>query len=92
MKRQLLSGPYLLWMALFTIIPLVIVLYYAFTDSLTGAFTLKNVASLGTYLPIFLRSVWLSAISAVICLLVGYPVAWTIAQAKPSSSASSTCW
>ena len=45
MKRQLLSGPYLLWMAIFTIIPLVIVLYYAFTDSITGAFTLKNIAS-----------------------------------------------
>ena len=84
MKRQLLSGPYLLWMAIFTIIPLVIVLYYAFTDSITGAFTLKNLASLSTYLPIFLRSVWLSLLSALICLVVGYPVAWTIAQAKPS--------
>ena len=31
MKRQLLSGPYLIWMGLFTVIPLVIVLYYAFT-------------------------------------------------------------
>ena len=84
MKRQLLSGPYLIWMGLFTVIPLVIVLYYAFTDSLTGSFTLKNIASLGTYLPIFLRSVWLSLLSALICLVVGYPVAWTIAQAKPS--------
>ena len=84
MKRQLLSGPYLIWMGLFTVIPLVIVLYYAFTDSITGAFTLKNIASLGTYLPIFLRSVWLSLLSALICLVVGYPVAWTIAQAKPS--------
>ena len=84
MKRQLLSGPYLIWMGLFTIIPLVIVLYYAFTDSITGSFTLKNIASLGAYLPIFLRSVWLSLLSALICLVVGYPVAWTIAQAKPS--------
>ena len=84
MKRQLLSGPYLIWMGLFTVIPLVIVLYYAFTASLTGSFTLKNIASLGTYLPIFLRSVWLSLLSALICLVVGYPVAWTIAQAKPS--------
>ena len=83
MKRQLLSGPYLIWMGLFTVIPLVIVLYYAFTDSITGAFTLKNIASLGTYLPIFLRSVWLSLVSALICLVVGSPVAWTIAQAKP---------
>ena len=55
MKRQLLSGPYLIWMGLFTVIPLAIVLYYAFTDSLTGSFTVKNIASLGTYLPIFLN-------------------------------------
>ena len=43
MKKQFLSGPYLVWMALFTVIPLVIVLYYAFTDSITGGFTLKNI-------------------------------------------------
>ena len=37
MKRQFLSGPYLVWMFLFTLIPLAIVVYYAFTDSVTGA-------------------------------------------------------
>ena len=42
MKRQFLSGPYLVWMLLFTLIPLAIVVYYAFTDSLTGSFTLQN--------------------------------------------------
>ena len=80
MKRALLSGPYLLWMALFTIIPLLIVVYYAFTDSITGSFTFANIAALGDYLPIFLRSVWLAVAAAVICLLLGYPVAWFIAQ------------
>ena len=84
MKHRFLSGPYLIWMGLFTVIPLVIVVYYALTDSITGSFTMKNLASLGTYLPIFLRSLWLSLISALICLVVGYPVAWTIAQARPS--------
>ena len=83
MKRQFLSGPYLLWMLLFTLIPLAIVVYYAFTDSITGAFTLKNMASMGAYVPSFLRSVWLAVISAIICLVLGYPVAWCIAQTKP---------
>ena len=83
MKRQFLSGPYLVWMFLFTLIPLAIVVYYAFTDSVTGAFTLKNMASMGSYLPIFLRSVWLAVVSAIICLVLGYPVAWCIAQTKP---------
>ena len=83
MKRQFLSGPYILWMVLFTIIPLAIVVYYAFTDSITGGFTLKNIASMGTYMPIFLRSIWLAVVSALICLVLGYPVAWCIAQTKP---------
>lgn len=85
MKRAFLSGPYLIWMALFTIIPLVIVLYYAFTDAITGGFTLRNLAAIVDYLPIFLRSVWLAVVSAVICLVLGYPVAWCIAQTKASS-------
>ena len=83
MKRQFLSGPYLVWMFLFNLIPLAIVVYYAFTDSVTGAFTFRNLASMGSYLPIFLRSVWLAVVSALICLVLGYPVAWCIAQTKP---------
>ena len=84
MKRNGLLWPYVAWMTLFTLIPLGVVVYYAFTDSLTGAFTLANLSHLGTYLPIFLRSIFLSLASSAICLLVGYPVAYTIAQARPS--------
>ena len=40
MKNKLLAGPYLVWMILFTLVPLGIVVYYAFTSSTTGAFTL----------------------------------------------------
>ncbi len=84
MKNRFLAGPYLLWMAVFTLIPLGIVVYYAFTDSITGAFTLENLAKIGIYLPIFFRSMGLAAIACVICLIIGYPVAWCIAKASPS--------
>lgn len=84
MKRKSLAAPYLVWMAIFTIIPLGIVIYYAFTDSATGAFTLANVARIGTYWPILLKSVWMAAAAAVICLVVGYPVAYYIAGRKPA--------
>ena len=57
MKNKLLAAPYIVWMVLFTLIPLGIVFYYALTDSMTGQFTLANLASIGTYLPIFLRSI-----------------------------------
>ena len=82
MKNKLLAAPYLVWMAIFTLIPLGIVVYYALTDSVTGGFTLENLSGLGVYLPIFLRSIFLALVSAVISLLVGYPVAYCIANAK----------
>ena len=80
MKSKLLAGPYLLWMLIFTLVPLGIVVYYAFTDSITGGFTLENIAKMGTYLPIFFRSIGLAAVASIICLLIGYPVAYYIAS------------
>lgn len=69
-------------MIIFTVIPLGVVVYFAFTDSITGAFTLANMARMGTYLPIFMQSVWLALIASAICLLIGYPVAYYIAQSS----------
>ena len=85
MKNKWLSGPYVLWMVLFTLIPLGVVVYYAFTDSVTGAFTLANLANFANYWPIFLRSIWLSIFATLICLLIGYPVAYFIAHCKPTT-------
>ena len=82
MKNKFLAGPYLVWMLIFTLVPLAIVVYYAFTDSVTGAFTLANLGRMGTYLPIFLRSIGLAAIASLICLIIGYPVAYCIASAS----------
>ena len=76
----LFSTPYILWMIAFTMIPLGVVGYYALTDPDTGAFTWSNIAELGTYMPVFWQSIWYSLISAFICLLLGYPVAYYIAQ------------
>ena len=89
MKSRWLSGPYVIWMILFTLIPLGVVFYFAFTD-LNGGFTLANLAGMGAYLPIFLRSVGLSLISALICLVIGYPVAYCIAQALISAVPEAT--
>ena len=83
MKNKLLAAPYIVWMVLFTLIPLGIVFYYALTDSMTGQFTLANLTAIGSYLPIFLRSIWLSLFASLICLVIGYPVAYFIAQCKP---------
>lgn len=82
-KSVLLSTPYILWMVAFTLIPLGVVVYYALTDPATGAFTWGNFQSLGIYLPVFWDSILYSLISALICLLLGYPVAYYIAHRTP---------
>ena len=79
----LLSTPYILWMVVFTLIPLGVVGYYALTDPDTGAFTWSNLRELGTYLPVFGQSIVYSLISALICLVLGYPVAYYIAHRGP---------
>jgi spermidine/putrescine transport system permease protein len=83
-KNVLLSTPYILWMVIFTLIPLGVVVYYAVTDHVTGMFTLGNLKELGTYLPVFWQSILYSLISAFFCLLLGYPVAYYIAHRSPT--------
>ena len=79
----LLSAPYILFMVIFTLIPLGVVGYYALTDPATGAFSFTNIKGLGMYLPVLGQSVGYSLISALICLLLGYPVAYYIAHRSP---------
>ena len=76
----LLSTPYILWMIVFTLIPLGVVAYYALTDPATGAFTLGNVKDLNMYWGVLWESILYSLVSAFICLLLGYPVAYYIAH------------
>ena len=82
-KPLLISTPYILWMLAFTLIPLGVVGYYALTDPDTGALTFSNLAQIMEYLPVLWKSVWYSLISAFICLLLGYPVAYYIAHRGP---------
>ena len=79
-KSVFLSVPYILWMVIFTLIPLGVVGFYALTDPDTGAFTWGNLQNLAMYLPVLGQSVGYALISALICLLLGYPVAYYIAH------------
>ena len=92
MQRALLA-PYSAWAALFVVVPLVFVAYYAFTDN-DFAFTLANITRFFTatsevdgvvtytYLLIFWRSLKLAVISTVVCLLLGYPLAYIMARSS----------
>ncbi len=80
-KLRFLAAPYLVWMVVFIVVPLLMVAYFAFTDK-DGNFTLENVASAGQYTNIFVRSIWLAIIATVICLIIAYPVAFMLSRMK----------
>ena len=82
----LVACPYYLWAAIFVIVPVLMVAYYAFTDG-DGGFTLVNVREFftPTYLKIFFRSLKLAFIATFICLLLGYPIAYFISRCKPKT-------
>lgn len=80
--------PYILWMSLFIVIPMLLILFYAFTlpgnEIINFRFTLDNFLRFGE--PIFIRvltrSLTIAAITTVISIVLGYPVAYLIAQTK----------
>jgi spermidine/putrescine transport system permease protein len=82
MKLRTLAVPYVGWMALFVVTPVLIVLVYAVTSS-GGAFSLESFAKMGDYVSVFIRSFVLAVLSTVICLLIGYPVAYILAKERP---------
>ena len=87
--QKFAATPHLFWSALFIIIPLIFVAYYAFTKDVDGKFvpTLENVAAFFTpaYLKVFGRSVKLAFIATVISLLIGYPMAYCMSKTKPKT-------
>ena len=81
-KSKLLSAPYTVWMTVFIVVPMVLVVWFAFTDR-AGHFTLENLLSVGQYSNVFLRSIWLGAVATAVSLVMGYPLAYGIAKMAP---------
>lgn len=66
-------------MTIFTIVPMVLVIIFSFTNS-SGGFTFENVEEASKYSGVFLRSIWIGAVSTIICLIIGYPAAYFISK------------
>ena len=81
-KRSLLAIPYVIWMAIFVVAPIIMVVIYAFSTG-SGGFTLENFARMGTYTVIFTRSFKLALIATAVCLLIGYPLSYIMAREGP---------
>ena len=83
MKNKFLGIPYIIWMAIFVVIPLFLILGYALTTR-DGGFTLSNFARLGSYAGVFADSFLLAIIATVICLIIGYPIAYWMSREGPA--------
>ena len=62
--------PYVLWVLFFTVIPFILVIYYAATSKDSGAITLDNLANASRYFPVLIRSVYLAVIATAVCLII----------------------
>ena len=84
MKNKLYhcATPYVIWMALFVVAPIIMVVLYAFSSA-EGGFTFVNFLNMGTYTVVFTRSFKLAAIATIICLLIGYPVSYMMSKEGP---------
>ncbi len=88
MKRTVFAYPYIVWMLIFILAPMLLIVWYAFTKN--GAFTLTNLGAAlrdPIYMQVLARSVWIAFEATVICLLLGYPIAWMLSTMKKSTAA-----
>lgn len=88
-NKRLLTSPYLVWTVTFTLIPLLIIVFYSFAQrdsfgDVVYKLTLSNYREFFApiYLNVFWRSLKLSIYSTIICLIIGYPMAFIMSRSK----------
>ena len=85
MRNKWIAAPYVGWMAFFVVAPLIVVLIYAFTrESADGSWfiTLDNFEGMMGYASVFGRSFLLAGIATLVCILLGYPMAYFLARER----------
>jgi len=90
LKEFLLTAPSFLWLVVFFLIPSILVFAIAFrsadsSGSIADTWTFDTIRNVmrSDYLGVLWRTVWVSCVSTLICLLLGIPVGYWIAQQKP---------
>lgn len=82
MKNKGLAIPYVAWMAIFVVAPLVLVVVFAFTSK-DGGFTLANFSTMNQYVGVFVNSFVLAVVATLVCILIGYPLAYLLTREGP---------
>ena len=80
--QNLAAVPHSVWVALFIVAPLIFVLVFAFRGA-DGSFSFENIAELSQYGNVFVLSIAFALIATVICLLIGYPLAYFMSRQSP---------
>ncbi|GHV05142.1 ABC transporter permease [Clostridia bacterium] len=80
-RSQRGAAPYMAWMFLFTVIPILLVVYFAFTDG-GGHFTMSNLTGLGNYSSVFFMSLVMAVVATVVCLIIGYPISFMLSRLR----------
>ena len=82
--QRMAAAPHIVWMIMFIVAPMLFVLYFAFTDS-AGNFSFSNILSLSQYSNVFILSIAFALIATVVCLIIGYPLAYFMSRTKPKT-------
>lgn len=80
-KARSTAAPYIVWSILFTIVPFLLVVWFALTDR-SGHFTFSNFRNMGLYSEVFIRSLLLALISTILCLVLAYPLSYILTMEK----------
>ncbi len=81
LTQKIINAPYIIWSILFIVAPMIMVVYYAFTDR-DGNWTLNNITALTSYTETFWRSIKYAVIATAICLLIAYPLAYIMSRSS----------
>lgn len=87
-KRKNWAIPYAVFLVLFVILPLLLIIVYAFEDS-AGNFTFRNIEKFFNQpeaINTFIYSIYIAVITTVLCIIIGYPAAWIMSNKKLNRS------
>jgi spermidine/putrescine transport system permease protein len=80
--QRLAAAPHVVWAVMFIVFPMIFVLFFAFTDA-DGNFSFSNITSLSQYGHVFVLSIAFALIATVVCLIIGYPLAYFMSKQSP---------
>ena len=80
--QRLAAAPHIVWAIMFIVFPMIFVLFFAFTDA-DGNFSFSNITSLSQYGHVFVLSIAFALIATVVCLIIGYPLAYFMSKQSP---------